>query len=240
MNKLPLHDASRFRLELACFDVASAIMAAAAGADRLELCAAYASGGLTPPLAWLSALRPAVAVPVHVMLRPAEGGFCYSAEQFAVMKKQLREFKAAGANGFVFGLLDGFGLVDVPRNRELVELARPLPCTFHRAFDGLADQPAALECLVDLGFGAVLTSGNPGPALDSKEIISKLVEQAGGRICVIPGGGIRSGNVAELLRATQARWYHSAARGRDGSSLEADEVKGLCRVLSACDAPGYQ
>lgn len=221
------------KLEIACFDVASALQAAAAGADRIELCTDYGAGGLTPPAAWLRALRPRLGIPVHVMIRPHAGTFGCSAARLAEMKTQLAELKRLGADGFVFGILDPGGLIDTDYNRQLVHLASPLPCTFHRAFDGLADKAGSLDLLIDLGFRNLLTSGLPGPALAGRDTIRQLVQRAAGRICVIAGGGIRAGNVADLASATAAGWFHSAARSALGDAFDAAEVIRLKQVLTS-------
>jgi copper homeostasis protein len=225
-----------YKLEIACFDAPSAIRAARAGADRIELCADYDSGGLTPPTAWLEALRGSLDIPVRVMIRPrahpgdrlvdrpGASDFCYSPAEFEGMKADILEYKALGADGFVFGILDHANAVDIERNRELVDLARPFPCTFHRAFDCQADKAEALETIISLGFTTLLTSGVHGSALEGKEILRELVRLAAGRIQVMPGGGIRSINFTELASSVQASWYHSAARQAHCNALDEAEV----------------
>ena len=124
-------------LEIACFNAPSAVVAAAAGADRIELCADRSVGGITPPLSDLEALRPQVKIPVMIMIRPRGGGFVYSDEEFIEMKGDIERVRGL-ADGFVFGVLKeegGVVKVDEERNLELVKLASPLPCTFHRAID---------------------------------------------------------------------------------------------------------
>jgi len=220
------------KLEIACFDVASAIRAARAGADRIELCADYDSGGLTPPTAWLEGLRASLAIPIHIMIRPRAGDYCYSPAEFEGMKTDILEYKALGADGFVFGILDKSNTVDMMRNKELVELARPLPCTFHRAFDCQADKAEALETIISLGFTTLLTSGVHGSALEGKEILRELVRLAAGRIQVMPGGGIRSVNITELASSVQASWYHSAAIQAHSNALDEAEVVRMRTAVS--------
>ena len=227
------------KLEIACFDADSAIRAARAWADRIELCADYDSGGITPPPEWLMALHGVLAVPVHVMIRsrvrprtrPGAGDFCCSATDFEGMKRDILAFKALGADGFVFGILDRAGFVDVERNRVLVELARPLPCTFHRAFDCQVAKAAALETIIALGFATLLTSGIQGSAMDGKEVLGELVRLADGRIQVMPGGGIRSGTITALASTVQANWYHSAARQAGGAMIDGEEVATMKKAL---------
>lgn len=220
------------KLEIACFDVASAIRAARAGADRIELCANYDSGGLTPPPGWLSALRESLDIPVHIMIRPRAGDFCYSSAEFEGMKTDIHDYKALGANGFVFGILDGTKALDVDRNRNLVDLACPLPCTFHRAFDGQVNKMGVLETIISLGFSTLLTSGVQGSAMDGKETIGELVRLADGRIQVMPGGGIRSATITALASSVQASWYHSAARQAACTTVDEAEVAQMKQALA--------
>src|ERR1043166_9628214 len=135
-------------LEIAAFNLEAAIIAGEAGADRIELCMDYAQGGLTPPPVIITAAVERLTCPVFVMIRPRGGAFIYTEEELAQMKHELILAKEAGAHGFVFGVLQDGGKIDEPANSTLVELAAPLPCTFHRAFDRLWDQEAGLEQLI--------------------------------------------------------------------------------------------
>ncbi|CAI6335222.1 unnamed protein product [Periconia digitata] len=169
------------------------------------------------------------------MIRPRAGDFTYTDSEFAAMKASIALFKAeqgtaAAASGFVFGILNSDGAtVDISRNRELVELAAPLPCTFHRAFDQVRDMRAAAEELVACGFAAILTSGVPvGGAIAGAEVVRRLEGDVGGRIALILGGGVREGNVGELRRVTGVRWFHSAAVTADvGEDVDGAEVERL-------------
>ena len=127
------------------------------------------------------------------------------------MRHELILAKEAGAHGFVFGVLQDGGKIDEPANSALVELAAPLPCTFHRAFDRLWDQEAGLEQLIRCGFTRVLTSGGLGSAIENIDTLKALVDQAEERIIVMPGGGVRPENLEQLVAATGAAEYHSAA-----------------------------
>jgi copper homeostasis protein len=237
-----------FKLEIACFDAPSAIRAARVGADRIELCTDYDSGGLTPPAAWLEVLRGSLVIPVHVMIRPRArlgsrpraGDFCYSPAEFDCMKADIHDFKALGADGFVFGILDRADAVDIERNRELVDLARPLPCTFHRAFDCQEDKAEALETIISLGFTTLLTSGILGSAIDGQETLGQLVRLAADRIQVMPGGGIRSVNITGLAASVQARWYHSAAWQAGDGKLDEAELGRMKQALAMAGVPGIE
>lgn len=188
--------------------------AAAGGADRFELCSALALGGLTPSMGTLAAIKAETPVPVMFMVRPREGGMAYTAGEFAVMERDAALALEAGADGLVFGFLAPEGVVDAPRCHRFVEGARsragsrPLQLVFHRAFDVVADPRTALEQLVDLGVTRVLTSGRAALAMDGLDEIRRAVEQAAGRIQVLPGGGLRAEDVAETVRRTGVDQVH--------------------------------
>ncbi|KAF2876533.1 copper homeostasis CutC domain-containing protein [Massariosphaeria phaeospora] len=220
-------------LEIACFNAPSAVAAANAGADRIELCADYAAGGLTPSLAALQQLRTAAAwVAVHVMIRPRPGDFAYSAAEFAQMKAAIRLFQPH-ADGFVFGVLDGGRCVDAARNQELVALAAPRPCTFHRAFDQTPSLSEAARQLVGCGFASILTSGGQADAVAGADCVAQLQRSTWGtKVSFILGGGVRSSNAARLKSQAKVQWYHSAAITRPGEHVDEEEVARLRHVLS--------
>lgn len=207
--------------------------AAAGGADRFELCSALALGGLTPSLGTLAAIKAELDVPVMFMVRPREGGMAYTDGEFAVMLHDAALALEAGADGLVFGFLTSDGRVDVERCRTFIQATWPfggrgqLQLVFHRAFDVVADPQAALEQLIDLGMTRVLTSGRAARALDGADEIRRTVEQAAGRIEVLPGGGIRVDNVAEMVRRTACTQVHLSltAPARDTSAAANPEVR---------------
>jgi copper homeostasis protein len=199
------------KIEIACFNIASAFIADSAGADRIELCVNKAVGGLTPKFGDFELVKATVFVPVFVMIRPIAGGFRYNDKQFAQMLADIKKFKQGGADGFVFGILNADNTIDVERNNMLVNAAYPVPCTFHRAFDATPDLNVALEQLVSCGFSTVLTSGGAENVSTGVTMLAKLVKQAGDRITVMPGGGLRAANLSEIISRTNADFYHSAA-----------------------------
>lgn len=217
--------------------------AQAAGADRIELCCALALGGLTPSAALVQRARATATLPLMMMLRPREGGFCYSAGEFTQMALDLKFGLAAGVDGFVFGCLTRDGAVDVRRTAHLVKLAAGRQTVFHRAFDVTPDPAAALETLIDLGVTRVLTSGQAATALAGADLIRQLVVQAGSRIELLPGGGITPGSVAALVRRTGVQQVHASCSGQglDPSTQArpdlrfglADSGAGNVRVLDA-------
>lgn len=207
------------KFEVCVDSVAGAVAAAQGGADRLELCSALGEGGLTPSAGLLGCVRERVKLTLAVMIRPRAGDFLYSDDEFDVMCRDLLLAKQLGADMLVMGLLTATGDVDVPRTRELVALARPLPVTFHRAFDMTRDPQAALDDLIGLGIERVLTSGTERSALEGLELIVELVRHAAGRILVVPGGGISERNVAKILAASGATEFHVSASAPVASGM---------------------
>lgn len=201
----------RITLEVAVTTPDEARLAADAGADRLELCSALEVGGVTPSVGTFLEVRAAVGVPVCVLLRPRPGGFVYSDAEFASLKRDAEWFLSHGADGIVFGLLTRDGRIDRARCSELVRLARGR-AVFHRAFDFLGDRLMALGELIELGFERVLTSGGAATAIEGAAEIARLVQGAGGRIGILPGGGVRPGNVGDLLRMTGCGQVHASLR----------------------------
>ena len=198
-------------LEIACFNIASAIIAQHAGANRIEFCADMNVGGVTPKLADFILLKSKINIPVFVMIRPSGGNFVYSNEEFEQMKNDILHFKNAGADGFVFGILTDNKEVNYLQNKELVQLANPLPCTFHRAFDEIKDQMEALDTLIECGFKTILTSGNANNALEGLSSLKALASKANNKICIMPGGGVRATNIEMLKENINTNWFHSSA-----------------------------
>lgn len=196
-----------------CIDsVAGAIAAEKAGAHRVELCAALFEGGLTPTLGTVRAALAAVSsIKVNVIVRPRGGDFIFDEHEVAAMEHDVALIREAGAHGVVIGALTPAGTIDRPVVERLLAAAGGLPVTFHRAFDMAADPFAALEELIELGVGRVLTSGQDVSVLEGAPLIAELVERAGDRIIVMPGGGVTDRNVARVVAATGAREIHFAA-----------------------------
>jgi len=189
--------------------VALARAAQNAGADRLELCARLSTGGLTPPTDRLVAVRNAVEIPVHVMIRPRPGGFTCSRAELARMADAIAAARLAGADGVVFGVLGRDGTVDLPAMRRLMRAARGLSVTFHRAFDAVPDQFRALEELVGLGVDRVLTAGGARTARAGAPRLRRLVRAAGGRLGIIAAGTVRPGSVRALIAETGVGEVHA-------------------------------
>lgn len=206
-------------LEIAVFNIQSAIIAAASGANRIELCDNAADGGTTVSYGTLKTIKEKITVPVFPMIRPRGGDFLYSYEEFEVMRKDVLLCKSFGFEGVVFGLLNTDGTIDVKRTAQLVELAYPLEVTFHRAFDHAVNPLEALEKIIDCGCTRLLTSGQMPYAMEGKVLIRQLIEQADERIIIMPGSGVRSNNITELATITGATEFHSSARKTVASQM---------------------
>jgi copper homeostasis protein len=213
---MPLHQepAPRVRLEVAVASVEDALAAQEGGADRLELNAALALGGLTPSLGTLIEVKAAVSLPVLVMIRPRPGGFAYSAADFRVMQRDVDLSLRHGPDGIVFGILSADGRVDAERCRLLVRQAGDRAAVFHRAFDVTPDPLEALEQLIDLGFRRVMTSGQEETAYNGAPRIAELRGRAAGRIEVLPAGGINRFTLADVLARTGCDQVHASLRTR--------------------------
>ena len=207
-------------LEIAVFNIQSALAAAAAGADRLELCENPFDGGTTPSYGTLKTIREKISVPVFPIIRLRGGDFLYAEEEYEVLKKDVLLAKELGFEGLVTGLLNADGTVDKERTAMLVEIAYPLEVTFHRAFDRASEPLKALEDVIDCGCQRILTSGQVPNAFDGKALIKQLTEQADERIIIMPGSGVRSNNIAALASYTGAAELHSSARKMLPSKME--------------------
>jgi copper homeostasis protein len=195
-----------------CVDSIEGVTAAkAAGAHRVELCADLLEGGITPSRGMIRRARTIEGIRLHVIIRPRGGDFLFDDDEFAVMEADVDAAKAEGADGVVIGLLKADATIDVPRTRRLIERARPMAVTFHRAFDMTADPFAALETLIDLGIDRVLTSGQEETVLEGLPLLAELVRRAGDRIIVMPGGGITARNVDRIVAGMQPKEMHFAA-----------------------------
>lgn len=195
-------------IEICLENAESVITAEKGGADRVELCSSLFEGGLSPSLGTLIVARRHTHIPISVMVRPRGGDFCYSDIEYEVMKEEVRLFKENGADSIVFGVLNPDGTVDRERTEELVSLSRPLPVTFHRAFDMTRDPFEALETLISIGVDRILTSGQEASVVEGLDLLSALIKRAGERIIIMPGCGITERNYRKIDDTLHAREYH--------------------------------
>jgi copper homeostasis protein len=197
-------------LEVCVESAEGAAAARRGGADRVELCCALCEGGLTPSAGALALARE-TGVELVILVRPRPGDFLYSADEYDVLRRDVLYAREAGAAGVALGILRAGGEVDVERTAELVELARPLQVTFHRAFDAAREPRRVLEELIAAGTDRVLTSGGARSAPEGSRRIRELVEQAAGRIAIVAAGGIREHNARRLVEETGVREVHFSA-----------------------------
>ena len=219
-----------FTFELCAESLDACRVARAGGAHRLELCTDLRVGGLTPPLSLIEAAVGCSGLPVHVLLRPTAASFLYSSSVYAAIADSMQQARRAGAAGFVLGLLQSDGTVDREHTRALVELAGPLPVTFHRAFDTTPHLADALEDVISTGCSRGLTSGGADEVRAGASSLTRLVVQAGSRIQVAVGGGLTLENAAELVRRTGSRHYHASLRApaTDGAT---DSLQGRIAAM---------
>jgi len=206
-------------LEICADSVESALAAERGGAHRIELCSNLVEGGVTPSAGLISTSRSKLAISLFVMIRPRGGDFCYSEDEFESMRRDVQTAKQLGADGIVFGILTEDGRVDVVRTRHLVELARPLQCTFHRAFDMSHDLERSLQEILEAGANRVLTSGGEQKVENGMEIIAGLIRASGGRIAVMAGGGITESNVHRIITHSGAREVHASVQAHRPSPM---------------------
>lgn len=221
----------RNQLEIACFNLNSVIIAQQNGADRIELCANMKEGGTTPNFEITQIAREKLTIDLNVMIRPRGGDFVYSDIEFEQMKAEILRFKKLKVDGFVFGILNKDDSINAEQNTELVALANPIPCTFHRAFDVVKNVYQSLESVIKCGFKTILTSGQEKNVVEGIDVLAELVKKANHRIIIMPGGGLRSTNSKLLKEKTAAGFYHSSAIVDSGEIANDKEVKALQNSL---------
>jgi len=214
-------------LEVAANSVASALAAEAGGAARVELCSALEVGGLTPSHATIATAMERLHIPVQVLIRPRAGDFVYDDLECEVMRRDIETCKVLGCAGVVIGVLTAAGDLDMPRCRGLMDAARGTSVTFHRAFDFVRDPEHTLEAIIALGCDRLLTSGQGADALAGAPLIRRLVEQARGRITIMPGGGIDARNIAAIAQATGAHEFHASAKVRVADRMQHAGIGGM-------------
>jgi copper homeostasis protein len=207
-------------LEICIDSVASAIAAEQGGAARVELCQNLFEGGTTPSVGTVCQTLERVGIKVNAIIRPRGGDFLYSDDEFAVMQHDIITLKEMGVNGVVIGMLNADGTIDVERSSRLIELARPLEVTYHRAFDVTADPFRSLDDIIGLSAERLLTSGQEPSVLEGVELIAELVRRAGDDIIIMPGAGITEKNLPRIMRETGAKEFHVTGSAPVQSTME--------------------
>ncbi len=220
-------------LEIVCCRPVDALIAVENGATQIELCVAIEQGGLTPSRGLLKTVRELISVPIFVMLRPRPGGFCYDEHEFRTMVRDAEGLLEEGADGLVFGILSPDQTLDEARNRYLVNLCDERPCVLHRAFDRTLDLNASLQIAHVAGFQRILSSGGVATAVQGATSLRALEQQ--NLVAILPGGGIRAHNAAQIINATGIPRLHAAPFVTDPFDPEARITDGAA-VLALSEA----
>lgn len=222
------------KLEICAGSVESVIAARNGGAARVELCAALEIGGITPSMGLIAQARKVEGIALNVIIRPRGGDFLYNEQEIACMEQDIHTCKALGADGIVIGALTADGDIDTALCRRLIAAADGMSVTFHRAFDVCREPQKALEDIIALGCDRLLTSGQAATAEKGIALIKELMEQADGRIIIMPGCGVNSDNAAHILKETGASEIHASAR-LSRPSLMHFRHSGVNMGSSGCD-----
>ena len=238
----------KYILETIAFNLQSCVKAQDAGAHRIELCDNPGEGGTTPSYGFIKGAKQILKIDLFPIIRPRGGDFLYSAEEFEIMKTDIKICKELGCDGVVLGLLNEDATIDKVRCKALVQLAYPMSVTFHRAFDRVIDPSQALEDIIECGFERILTSGFHPTAMDGIDNLKKLIQVADDRIVIMPGSGVRAANIGEVAQVTAAVEFHSSARkiqqtnmkvlndnmneNLQSIGIDEEEIKNMVEILS--------
>ncbi len=198
-------------VEIVVYNIESALKAQEGGANRIELCDNPGEGGTTPSYGTIELVRQNISMDVFVMIRPRGGDFCYSSYEFHSMKRDISQCQKLSVDGVVFGILNPNGTIDKKRCTELIDQARPLKVTCHRAFDMTRDPFEALEDCIEVGFDRILTAGQQAQAVKGAALIGQLIAKANGRISIMPGSGVNENTVGEIIEKSKAKEIHFSA-----------------------------
>ena len=216
-------------VEVVVYNIESALRAQEGGADRIELCDNPSEGGTTSSYGVIESVRQNVSLDLYVMIRPRGGDFLYSHYEFHSMKREISQCQKLSVDGVVFGVLTPDGRIDKKRCKELIDKARPLKVTCHRAFDMTCDPVEALEDCIEVGFDRILTSGHQAQAIKGAELIGQLIQKANGRIAIMPGSGVNENTVEEIVRLSKAREIHFSATAfrESGMKYRNQQIAGM-------------
>ncbi len=199
-------------IEVCANSYESALNAQKAGADRIELCSELVVGGITPSHGLIQKVLEELSLKVNILIRPRSGDFTFSKAEFDIMKRDILLCKKLGCNGIVSGVLNVDNTIDIIRTKELVELARPLSFTFHRAFDWVKNPIVEIEKLIEIGVDRILTSGQQNAAIEGIHLLMELQNHTNNKLVILPGGGINSSNALEFKKAGFKEIHFSATK----------------------------
>ncbi len=199
-------------LEICATNIETCINAEKGGAKRVELCIDLKNGGVTPPIELVREVRKEITIDLFVLVRCRIGDFFFTKEEVDLMASQIENMREAGADGIVMGCLKRDYSMNVIQCKKLVDAAGSMKITFHRAFDKVRKPTQALEDIIELGCGRILTSGQQKTALEGAELISDLISQADGRIIIMPGAGINESTIREVMKQTGAKEFHASLK----------------------------
>lgn len=212
-------------LEVCAYNIQSCIIAARAGAGRIELCSDPLEGGITPSHGLIQYVAAHVPIPAYTMIRPRGGNYIYDAHELAIMKADILRCREMGIKGIAIGAQLADRQLDAENMKRFVEWAGPMEVTCHKVFDETPDAFAALDVLIAAGCRRVLTSGLRKTAAEGAAMLMQLVQYAAGRIIIMPGGGVRSSNIQELVVQTGAAEFHSSGIPSVAAGQIADEAE---------------
>jgi copper homeostasis protein len=201
-------------LECCANSVQSAINGQAGGAERIELCANLELGGTTPSAAAICMAREVLEIDLFVLIRPRAANFCYSELEMEEILQDIEFCKQVGCEGIVIGALTEEGNIDVKKTKKMVEAARPMKVTFHRAFDQVNDPLKALQKVIDCGCDRLLTSGTKETVKEGLEILKSLVKNGNDKITILPGGGLDSVSALQLYSLGLREFHLSATNNK--------------------------
>jgi copper homeostasis protein len=217
-------------LEIACFNVGSAIIAEENGADRIELCTNYWEGGVTPLERFIIEARERITIPLHVIIRLRGGDYIYSDSEYIEMENAVIFCREHGVDGVVIGALNEDFEIHKEACERMIDLAGDMNVTFHRAFDHCYDQDKAISDLISIGVKRVLTAGGQGSAFEGLKQITALQKKFGSRICIMPGGGLRSSNILQIM-SSGCKEFHTSALTDNTVTANGNEIKKLKKHL---------
>ena len=209
----------KITVEIVVYTIAAALKAQEGRADRIELCDNQGEGGTTPSFGMIENVRQHLSLDVFVMIRPRGGDFCYSSYEYWAMKRDVWQCQKLSVDGIVFGILTPDGRIDKKRCKEIIDKARPLKVTCHRAFDMTRDPFEALEDCIEVGFDRILTAGQQAQALKGAKLLGELVKKANGRIAIMAGSGVNEDTVVEIVKQSGVREIHFSATAFDESPM---------------------